>query len=265
MPILTNVSLKFKGVDAFLEKVMRQKLGIANLWTISIWLKPFEDLIREKLPVLNHRTLLHLKGSSHRNEILIWADRITNVKPDVITVENWDKKGDRLRITRFNMAQKRLEWRNFSVSWDGSNLIGWNNGFQITDIHETFLGTNTLAMEDLVASGGRGVRVGAAYSGIAGAVIVPLTTWSGLLGSIAIWDSQVTGSELREAVSGTFGFDLTTNSGTYQSSANLIHWWRLGADNTDIGRDFTVTSGLINIGDDATISGINSIVTDSPS
>ncbi len=264
MVVLTNVALRFKGVDAYLENAIRQSLGFANLWTISIWLKPFEDLPREKLTQINHRTLLHLKGTTHKNEVLIWADRITNTEPDVIHVENWNSRGERIRVTRFNMVQQRNEWRNFSVFWDGSVLIGWDNGVEITDIHETISGVDGFEMADSVASAGRSVRLGAAYSGIATAVELPLSTWSGILGSVAIWNTGVTGQELGTVVSGNFGIDLITNSGTYTSSANLVHWWRLGADSTDIGKDYTTTVSAINIGDNATITGTNEIVVDSP-
>lgn len=264
MVVLTNVSLRFKGVDAYLENTIRQSLGFANLWTISIWLKPFEDRPREKLPEIHHRALVHLKGATHRNEVLIWADRITNTEPDVIHVENWDKDSKRVRITRFNMAQQREQWRNFSVYWDGSNLIGWDNGVEIADIHETLSGTGSFVMQDPVASAGRSVRLGAAYSGIAGALELPLAAWSGHMGPVAIWDIGVTDQELGTVISGGFGIDLTTDSGTYTSSANLVHWWRPGADNTDIGKNYAVSGSEVNIGDNATISGINEIVVDSP-
>jgi hypothetical protein len=119
-------------------------------------------------------------------------------------------------------------------------------------------------MEDPVASAGRSVRIGAAYSGIAAAVELPLSAYSGIMGPVAIWNAGVTDQELATVVSGAFGIDLTTNSGIYTSSANLVHWWRLGADDTDLGKDYNITVSGINVGDDATISGTNEIVVDSP-
>lgn len=264
MPVLINTSLSFRGVDAYLENTEVQSLGFSDLWTIGIWLKPREDLPRERLAQLHHRALLHLQGKTHKNEILIWADRITTTDPDVIHVENWNHTGERVRITRFNAAQERDHWRHFSVFWDGSNLIGWDNGVELPDIHETLSGTGSFIMEDPVASGGRSIRLGAAYSGIAYAPQVPLTTWSGLMGAVAIWNTGVTGTELATVVSGGFGFDLTTNSGIYTSSANLVHWWRLGADSADIGADYAIAASGINMGVNATITGTEAIVVDSP-
>lgn len=270
MPILTNVSLRFNGVNEYLENIIRQAMGIANLWTITIWMKPLEvlslfDSEGRQLFRPDGRTLVHFKGKTHRNEILIWGDRIENATTEeFIVVENWDQKAGRIRFTRFNMAQKRQEWRLFSCAWDGSNLIAWDNGLEIMDFSQTLSGVGSFSQGDPTDSGiARSIRLGAAYSGTAQDLSGPrLVAYSGFLGPVGVWDNVLTSEELGAIVSGTFGFDLSTNSGTYISSANNQHWWRLGADDTDIGFDYA-TVGNINIGDDATVSATN-IIVDSP-
>ena len=270
MPILTNVSLQFDGKDEYLENALRQTMGVANLWTITIWMKPFEvsNLIDNEGRLLykpDGRTLLHLKGLSHRNEVLVWGERIgDSTHEEFIMVENWDESADRIRITRFNMAQKREEWRLFSCAWDGNNLIAWDNGLQITDYSETLSGTGSFIMTDTTSSGKqRSTRIAVAYTGTAFGLDGPrIVAYSGLLGPIGVWDEVLDGLELGEIASGTFGLDLTTDSGTYASSANLQHWWRPGADAADIGHDYA-PAGDIDIGLNATVSGPN-IVVDSP-
>ena len=269
MPVLTNVSLQFDGKNEYLENAFRQTQGIANLWTITLWMKPFETsplfdpISGQPLFKPDGKTLLHIKGVTHHNEILIWGERINDsTHEECIVVENWGSDGKRIRITRFNLAQKRKEWRNFSCAWDGSNLIAWDNGIELADLSETLSGTGSFLMQDSTAQGRlRSVRIGAAYSGIAASNEGPrLITYSGLLGPFGVWDEVLDGAELRALTSGSFGADLTVNSGTYTSSANLQHWWRLGADDTDIGADY---AGTINVGDDATVTSGN-IVVDSP-
>ncbi len=271
MPILTNVSLQFDGKNEYLENALRQVQGVANLWTITIWMKPLETLSLfdsegRQLFRPDGKTLLHIKGKSHHNEILVWGDRIENsVTEEFIVVENWDNTGRRIRITRFNMAQLRKEWRNFSCAWDGSNLIAWDNGIELTDISETLSGTGgSFIMEDPTSSGRfRSVRIAAAYSGLATNLDGPrIITYSGLLGPVGMWGEVVDAPELREIASGTFGFDLTTDSGTYSSSADLKHWWRLGAEAGDLGKDYAIAN-TIDVGVDATVTGTN-IVVDSP-
>jgi len=270
MPVLTNVSLQFDGKNEYLENAFRQAMGVANLWTITIWMKPFEVsnvFDSEGRPQFkpDGRALFHLKGLSHRNEVLVWGERIgDSTHEEFIMVENWDESADRIRITRFNMAQKRKEWRLFSCAWDGSNLIAWDNGLEITDFSETLSGTGSFIMSDTTVSGRqRSTRIAVAYTGVAQSLDGPrVVAYSGLLGPIGVWDEVLDGLELGEIASGTFGLDLTTDSGTYASSATLQHWWRLGADTSDIGKDYAVT-GNIDVGVDATVTGIN-IVVDSP-
>ncbi len=138
MAILTNVSLQFNGVSEYLENSLRQAMGVANLWTITLWIKPFEvlslfDSEGRQLFKPDGRALIHLKGLSNRNEVLVWGDRIEDSTTDeFIMVENWDQDAQRIRVTRFNMAQSREEWRHFSCAWNGNNLIAWDNGLEIT-------------------------------------------------------------------------------------------------------------------------------------
>ena len=273
MVVLTNVSLQFDGRgNEFLENDLRQTIGIANLWTITIWMKPFETssifnpISGQPEFKPDGKTLFHIKGlDHHRNEILIWGERIENsVNEEYIIVENWNKDSKRIRLTRFNLAQKRQEWRNFSCAWNGDNLIAWDNGIELTDFNETLSGTGSFIMEDPTASGRqRSVRIAAAYSGISASSDGPrIITYSGLLGPIGVWSDVLEAIELGEVASGTFGFDLATNSGTYTSSASLAHWWRLGADSADIGKDYA-PAGDIDVGVNTIVTGTN-IVVDSP-
>ena len=271
MSILTNVSLQFDGKNEHLENAFRQTMGIANLWTITIWIKPKEtpsvfDLSGQPLFKPDGKGLLHIKGLTHHNEVLIWGDRIKDsVNEEFIVVENWNADGSRVRVTRFNMAQKRQEWRLFSCAWNGSNLIAWDNGIRLTDVHETVSGTGSFIMEDPTMSGrSRALRLGVAYTGSPFTLEDPrLVSWSGLIGPIGVWNTVLGDLELGAIASGTFAYDLSSNSGTYTSSGSLTHWWRLGADSAYIGKDYAPAGGNINIGVDATVTGTN-IVVDSP-
>lgn len=272
MVVLTNVALQFDGKNEYLENAFTQSIGIANLWTITIWIKPYEtpsvfDVNGIPLFRPDGKALLHIKGLTHKNEILIWGDRIKDsTSEEFIMVENWNTDGSRVRITRFNMAQKRKEWRLFSCAWDGSNLIAWDNGFKISDFSETVSGAGSFIMEDPTTQSGhpRSLRIGVAYTGIAASLDGPrVTSWSGLIGPVGVWNTVLGDFELGAITSGTFAYDLASNSGTYTSSANLRHWWRLGADSADIGNDYSPVGEKINIGVNATVTGTN-IVVDSP-
>jgi len=263
MVVSTSVSVQFDGRFERLEHAIRKAQGIADLWTITIWMKPFEtssvfDQDGNALFEPDGRALLHFKGATHRNEILIWGERIEDeTSEEYIVVENWNSKGDRIRVTRFNLAQQREEWRNFSCAWDGSNLIAWNNGVRLTDIHETYSGTGSFIMND-DPDWLRSVRLATSYSGGVFEGGYPhVVSYSGLLGPIGVWNEVLSDLEVGEVASGTFGFDLTANSGTYTSSAGLQHWWRTGGDATQPGKDY---QGTVDVGMEATITGSNIVV-----
>ncbi len=266
-----DVSLEFDGKKQYLSNLTGQALGIEDQWTVNIWFKPFETVARfdaegNQLFRPDGKAILHFKGVSHQNEVLIWGDRVENSRDqEFIVVENWNSRALRIRLTRFNFAQKHKEWRMFSCTWNGQNLIGYNNGIKLPDYSETVSGSGNFIMLDPAEASelGRGVNIAAHSSGIAQSLNDPyLVAYSGLMGPVTVWNTALDASQLGEVVSGTFGFAPATNSGTYTSSANLKHHWRLGASESNVGFDY-VSSGDINISTDATITGTN-IVSDVP-
>jgi hypothetical protein len=252
--VTNTVSLQLNGVDERLES-LSLPMGFANLWTMSFWIKPTQFLPE---PVTsNNRVLAHLKGATRRGEVLIWGAKIEGaVLEEEIYVELSDSAGRRMRVVRFNSAQKRSEWRQFSCVWNGTSLIAYNQGLLITDMSVIQSGGNG-TMDD--PTGGRILRVGDLIEDTGPS----LAGWSGTIGHISIWDSALGPAEYGPLISGGFGFDLLTNSGTYTSSANLVHWWKPGDDFPNVGIDYagdiTLTSGT-----NATATGINNVVTDFP-
>lgn len=254
MTVTNTVSLLINGVDERLESESLP-MGFANLWTMSFWIKPTQFLPE---PVSsNHRVLAHLRGTTRRGEVLIWGARIEGSKnEEEIHVEIGDSDGARLRIIRFNTVQKRNQWRNFSCVWDGTNLIAYDQGLLISDQFLVQSGGNGVMDEP---AGGRILRVGDLIEDT-GPI---LTGWSGIVGHIGIWNTALAPAEYGAVISGGFGFDLLTNSGTYTSGASLKHWWKPGDDFPNVGRDYagevTLTSGA-----GATATGVNNVITDYP-
>ncbi len=254
MTVTNIVALQLNGEDEFLES-LSLPMGFANLWTMSFWLKPTQFL-PEPLSS-NHRVLAHLRASTRRGEVLIWGARIEGAKyEEEIYVELGDSAGARMRIIRFNSVQKRNEWRNFSCVWDGTSLIAYDQGLLIQDMLVIQSGGND-TMDD--PAGGRILRVG----GLIEDTGPSLASWSGIVGHIGVWNTEIQPNEFGTLISGGFGFDLLTNSGTYTSSATLVHWWKPGDDFPNVGRDYagdvTLTSGT-----NATATGINNVITDNP-
>ena len=254
MTVTNIVALQLNGEDEFLES-LSLPMGFANLWTMSFWLKPTQFL-PEPLSS-NHRVLAHLRASTRRGEVLIWGARIEGAKyEEEIYVELGDSNGARMRIIRFNSVQKRNEWRNFSCVWDGTSLIAYDQGLLIQDMLVIQSGGND-TMDD--PAGGRILRVG----GLIEDTGPSLASWSGIVGHIGVWNTEIQPNEFGTLISGGFGFDLLTNSGTYTSSATLVHWWKPGDDFPNVGRDYA-GDVILTSGTNATATGINNVITDNP-
>lgn len=252
MAVTNTVALQFNGADERLENDINQTLGFANLWTISMWLRPIADIPEDA--DADHHVLMHIRGNTARGEILIWGAKIEGTREEEIYVELGNDLGRRLRVTRFNVIQKRNEWRHFSCVWDGTNLIAYDQGLLVNDTTLLISGTGS----QIEPTGGRSIRVGDHFN-----TGPSLAAWSGILGHTAIWNTNLGATEFGPIVSGGFGFDLTTNSGIYTSSANLVHYWKPGDDFPFVGQDFT--GGLdIASGTNATATGIGNVVNDIP-
>jgi hypothetical protein len=254
MTVTNTVALQLNGVDERLES-LSLPMGFANLWTMSFWLKPTQFL-PEPLST-DHKVLAHLRGTTRRGEVLIWGARIEGAKyEEEIYVELGDSNGARLRIIRFNTVQKRNEWRNFSCVWDGTSLIAYDQGLLIQDMLVIQSGGNDTMNEP---AGGRILRVGDLIEDTGPS----LAAWSGIVGHIGVWNTDIQPNEFGALISGGFGYDLLTNSGTYSSSANLVHWWKPGDDFPNVGRDYAGEVSLTS-GTNATATGINNVITDNP-
>jgi hypothetical protein len=65
--------------------------------------------------------------------------------------------------------------------------------------------------------------------------------FNGRIHSVAIWDTDVSAARTLIFNNGAAELDLLTDTGAYTYSSNLQHWWRLGLDSTDIGKDHGAT------------------------
>jgi hypothetical protein len=256
MTVTNDKALAINGVDEQLETIITDLWGIENVYTFSFWIKP-SQFFPEPLSG-DHRCLAHLRGTTRRGEILVWGARIEGAKyEEEIYVELYDSLGQRARIFRFNTVQKRNEWRHFSFTWDGTSLIGYDQGSPVQDVAVVFSGGDNVLTSP---AEGRRFRVGSLIEDTG-----PLLAgWSGTIGHTAVWNTPLAPEELGVVVSGGFGLNLQANSGAYVSSANLAHWYKPGDNFPDVGQDYAGAISLTS-GTNATATGINNVITDFPS
>ncbi len=226
------VSISFNGFDEKMEDLGSDFVGIANVWTVALWLKPFS-------------------AATDRSRIFAMSLEITNVRNTIGIIQRGDLAGDFLQIATYDNANVLFKnykydnlltddvWQHVLITWDGTTLILYKDA----DAKTASLKSKDLAgtMDDATA---RRVRIGVN------------TIWSaqyydGLIHSAAVWNVALPTAEIIQVYNGGVGINLDGDVGDYSSSANLLHWWRLGFDSLDMGKDYGVHTNLFDVMDDA--------------
>ncbi len=241
-----EVSVDMDGGTEFFAKNSDVDVGIANSWSLLTWTK---------------RTASDFTGGGG---CLLDVDQLaTNDNTigfrylgaqDTIRVFMRDSGGTTFKLYDWDNFQTLNQWISLLTTWDGTTLLLYIDG---TDQVASKLTDDAGTMTSTV----RRIGVGAGSSGS--------DTLQCIYHSAAIWDVALSSAEASAVYnSGSGGeFDLANNSGSYVSSANLLHWWRLGLESdpvSNIGQDYGKHTTLINVMDDAVDITADDVVIDSP-
>jgi hypothetical protein len=117
------------------------------------------------------------------------------------------------------------EWAHIVFSVNSSDVLKgyWNGVLQTTDATATGSMTDT----------NRQVSIGARINGT--------MDFTGAINHVAIWNTQLSDDAVKDIYNrgAPHLVDLTKNVGSnYTAAANLQHWWRLGYDMSDLGKDY---------------------------
>lgn len=211
-------SIDFDGVNERLTNLTDQAIGIANVWSLMVWVQPVVNIVGtqflcgvRRADIGNESAILLYADSSTNRLRLDWAD--TSATPIEITAWNG-----------FYTGQNGL-WTNVLITWTGTTMFVLKDG---VDQGAPDVGVNnpSLTMVDDT----RTIAVGNLSSGNNGV--------EGLAAQAALWrvdvraaaaDLQVSPSEL----------DLNVDSGSYAFSGDLAHWYRPGHQGSpDLGKDY---------------------------
>jgi len=185
----------------------RVTVGLANSWSISIWVKPDALDGASNMFVLQNAPS---GGSNNRREILIKPQTAN----DPLIVDLFDSAGVEFKKYWYDTVFASATWAHIVVTWDGTTLLTYvNNALETADTASPDIaGTQSDATALWTTVG---------YNHPDG------NSWlNGEIGPIGMWTSVLSAAEVTVINTGKFGFDLSANSGNYTSSANLIHWWK---------------------------------------
>ena len=242
-----EVSVDMDGGTESLIHNSEVDIGIANNWSLLSW---------------NKRTASDFTGGGG---CILDIDALGNNNntigfrylgaQDTIRVFMRDSGGTTFKLYDWDNFQTLDQWISLLSTWDGTTLLLYIDGTDQAPSTKFTDDSGTMTSSD------RRVGLGARASGG--------DTLQCINHSAAIWNVTLSSPEVTAVYnSGNGGeFDLANNSSSYVSSANLLHWWRLGLE-TDpvsaIGQDYGKHTTLINVMDDAVDITADDVVVDSP-
>ncbi|KKL81111.1 hypothetical protein LCGC14_1998030, partial [marine sediment metagenome] len=230
--VVQQVSIDLDGTSESIANTTLSDLGIANDWTIGLWIKPGAGMLAVDLV---QGTIIHFTPSSGAiNRIKL--DLIFET-PGRIRWELEDSGGTSFKDLRWDDALTEDVWTFLSCTWDGTNFIAYKDGVDMgtADIVNTNdAGTMT--------STNRRVGLGVNANDTA-----PFeTAVESIYHSAMIWNTALSPAAMSTVYNagGASTFDPNENAGSYVSADNLRHWWPLGLDSSDIGKDYATFSPI---------------------
>ncbi len=222
-----TTSIEFNGVNEAMRDLSQVAVGIANVWSISIWMRRRSDA----QGLGSNNTILQIFGSGPPNRSRIFVRGNGQLGNDPIEVEITTSGGANLKRYSWNVATFPFDvWFQMIVIWDGTNLTMYKDGVLVARDVTTNNGSGSMAdntrLIQIAQNGG-------------------VQPFSGFIHSIAVWNADVSSAATELYNSGVA---TTFNLSKASFNANLQHWWRLGFDPDDLGQDSGIASVLRDVG-----------------
>jgi len=234
-----GVCVDLDGSTEYLANTTAQLIEIENEWSVSAW-------GTHDTPTTGGGALIEISRSgSLADSIQITNNGGLAGDPIVVQIDGgktyWYFSGIPLVNT----------WYHFVVTWDGTDLKLFRNGV------ERAVGVKFLDNAVTMTDSNRRVYIGYETS--------TNTYWPGNIAHVAVWNKALSATEIAQVYAGNTSIDLSEDHNAYVSSANLKHWWKIGEDLDDIGKDYGGASNLIDIDENSSnISYYNDIRGDYP-
>ena len=207
----TDQSIEFNGTDEYLANTTHQTWGIADTWTVAMWLRPGHatggierdafELAYYLIPAWQNRIKIGTTASSDSFRVVVGA------------LPNKDYK--------FGTWTQNT-WHHVAVTWDGTDLLVYVDGVEDSSP------TKTADFAITMADGARQCSVGSSGGG---------DFWQGhVYGGPAIWSTKLSAAEIA-AIASDGQFNLRANSGNYASHDTLVHLYDY-RKTSDFGADF---------------------------
>lgn len=229
--MVNDVSLRADGKGQMLSSTdFEAGWGVDNEWTLSFWIKPFDNK--------ETSTVCELSSLRGNNLIRVTLDPISsgrNLLPRLKTrssmvtmIKGFD--GTIIKHAKYGDFVQDDAWVNGAITWDGEDFQVYASGIAVGSGVTFVDSSGTMSDGDT-----RKFFYGGTVSGT-------VATSSGHLGHLGLWNTALPQVEVQEIASQGFTMDLTSNSGNYVSSASLKAYYKPGENSNDLGADYSGNS-----------------------
>lgn len=231
------MSIDFDGVAEAMKATGSPTLGIADEWSIGMWLKP-SDVVGTHIifefgngfPGQASRIVPLILSGTQLN--IFWSNAANTIQSSVtfnafVSLDTW--------LFLYFSHPLALGNAQISVFRDGA-LIGADSA--------------NLNGSIVMADSGRSVTVGNAAQ--------PSTAWEGPIAQLAVWRT-VQDAAIASLYNGgnPNALDLNSAFGSYAGASDLAHWWRLGHEpSPNLGKDYATAGFTPTIDIEASAIGI---------
>lgn len=240
-PVGTTQSAAVDNLSEQFRNLTDQDFEIGGNYTVAFW-------IRRTSAFTNNVRCFEIgptSGNANRLNIEIAGPS----SADKLSVQLWDSSGSASNIA--NLADNSFfsggTWKHGMVIVQTGNRYDFyrNNGLVASDTFPNTIGTGNRHFDECAHG------------------------LNGNFYSFAIWNTVLDSNDRTAIYNGGDGtsFNLQVDSGGYDKSANLKHWWCPGAEDSSdsaMGTDYGFATNLINIMDDAANITTADLVSDSP-
>jgi hypothetical protein len=238
-----GVSVEFDGAESLAKAGVA--LGVSEPFSKAVWWRPQSGTSGD-FGVCG----FGVPAAVVRNKSgLAW---VTSGAPSLAEIQVRGPAGPGRKTYRFHDMAIEDFWNLTVWTWDNTNLVVYHAG--------------ALVVPDATPNNG----IVPALTDVAKTTEVGLfdgrSPFVGLIHSDGLWSSVLTAAEAAALWNEGRGRDLDwrIDGSIYKSSSDLAHYYRLGLDPADIGKDYGNAAILLNIGDDAVGIDASDIVIESP-
>jgi hypothetical protein len=223
--------ISFDGSEWLKNKAAGDLLSIENAWSIQC-------IHKNGFTTLNSYLVSIQSDDSNKNQIS-WLHN-AGATPEAVEVQLRNSGGTIFKNYDWDIDSEVDLNRNFLITWDGTTLTFYSDGVdQVANVTKNTDDAGTMA------DGLRELAIGNLGTSNFGSL-------GGDVHSVSVWDVALTAAEVLALHNGGSPEDHDNRFalGNYASEDNLMHYYRLGLDKSDLGRDWGNADALVKIDED---------------